>query len=354
MLMTACQTVSTGINKLGYQKIDEANAKIAQIEKNAQAQQDALSRKWQEDLNKAIQLQTDKMQGAADQLFASEFAYSLNPNPDRNAVVINFHVKSAVDYIRLAPSPSAVAKYMQEVKDELNEAKTSIVDLQKKYDAEHVKAETLEIEKQKVEAEIKTIAQQKIDVEKAKNDEITVINAAKDKTAKELLDKQQDDLNKANDHKQLVKTLMYWTGAIALAALIASIYLPVMKSESITLAAILGAITVALPFVELWMIGLGAGLVIVGLIGWMIYKHNNQLVAKDKLLATEKTISSNLVNVIQDVKEKSKDLYDTQIKPSLEEWNTKYIKHEDGTTTKVVDKAVTQAIDAKLVEAQRL
>ena len=38
VFFTSCSTLGTGINKLGYEKIDDANTKIAQIETQKDAQ----------------------------------------------------------------------------------------------------------------------------------------------------------------------------------------------------------------------------------------------------------------------------------------------------------------------------
>jgi hypothetical protein len=353
LALGGCQVMDTGFNKLGYQKIDEANAKIAQVEADAQRKQDELNSKLATENAKVLSTQTSQMQGAVDELFAANYAFTLNPNPDRNAIVVNYHVKGAADYLDLSPSAAAVAKHLVEVKQELDEAKTSIADLEKKYQTEKEKADALAKQKADAEAEKARIEKEKLDVEKEKNDKVAELQLVKDKEVKHVLDAQQKKLDDDNARKALVQKLMYWSGAIAVLALIAAVFAPVFKKESATIAGIMGAVTVALPFIEPWMVGIGLASILALFIGWMVMKHHKELSVREKALELESKVNKNLVNVIQDVKDKSKEVFESHLKPALEDWNTTVKQNPDGSIIKVADKEVMDAIDSKLIQSDR-
>lgn len=346
LTLTSCTTVQHGINKIGYQKIDEANSKIAQVEASSAQKQTELQNQLNQENAKILKVYIDQAQGAVDELFAAHYGYILNPNPDRSATVIDFHIQGAQQFLKLAPTPAAIQKHLVEVKQDLDITKTSMADLQKKYDAVKVQADVLEKQKQETITQIDIITKEKTDVEKKKNDDIKKIQADKDIATKGVLDAAQAKIDNDNKQKELIKRLMYWTGALAVIAMIAAVYIPLMRREAGVVALILGGVTVALPFLEAWHVAAAGAVAIVSLIAWMIYKH-------DKQLTSEKTVSNNLVNVIQDVKEKSKEVFDSLVKPSLEQWNTKYVKDSKGNVTTVPDTSVEAAIDQKLVESQR-
>lgn len=353
VLCTGCQTINSGLNKAGYQKIDEANAKIEQVQQNAIKKQDELTAQINAERQKVIDVQQKQKQEAADELFAANYAFSLIPLPNRSDIVINYRVRTAFNYLQMPPSWNKIQATMDQIKADLDEALTKVSDLQKRYEAEKVKAEALQAEKVKAEDTIKVVQEEKVKVEAAKNEEIAAIQRAKDAETKKLLDEQQRQLNDSKERAALIRKLMYFSGAGFIIFLAAAVYAPVYKRESAIIAAILGAVTISLPFLEFWMIGLGAGLVVSGLIIWMIYKHQSTLKKKDAELKQEKTVSGNLVNAFQDIKEKSKEVFDNIAKPALEEWNTKYVKDKDGNVTVVPDESVIKAIDQKLVDSQR-
>jgi len=353
MLGSGCHVIDFSLNKVGYQKIDTVNAKIEQVETEAAKKQKELENKLHAQFNGVIEVQNAKLQGAANELFAANYAHTLNLTPDRNSIVVNYHVKTAQEYVKLPPTMEAVQKYLIEVKDELDETRTSLSDLQKKYEIEKVKADKLESTKNEFLAQIEQIKKDKLAIESEKNDIIKNLQKEKDIALKELLSKQQEELDNAKDTKDLIRKIMYFTGALALIALLAAIYIPLMRFESGLTAAILGVVTISLPFVTPLIVGLIGGGSILGLVSWVIIKHNIDIKKKEKIIETEQRVGSNLVNAIQDVKDKAKDVFDSHIKPSLEEWNNIVTTDNHGNITKVKDSEVIKSIDKKLITSNR-
>lgn len=347
---SGCTTLST---RLGYQKLDAVNAKIAALEADSNKKISALSEQIKAKEKEVADIQQNQLQKAADELFLAKYAFTLNLAPDRNSIVVNYHVKSAADYIHLAPSTDVVSQYINIVKTELDETKTSLADLEQKYNIEHDRAEKLASQKTVIENEKNVLFDQKSTIENDRNQKLSELQTIKDDISKNLLNTQQEQIKNEKDRKALIQKLMYYTGGLAVLALIATIYLPVMKSESAILAGVMGAVTICLPFIEPWMLGYTALAAVILLIGWLIYKHHSSIKSNQSIITLESKVSKNLVNAIQDIKEKNEEVYTKYIKPVLEEWNTTVTHNADGTTTKTTDTEVTKAITSKLIESDR-
>lgn len=138
------------------------------------------------------------------------------------------------------------------------------------------------------------------------------------------------------------REIMIWCGIGAALAMVGAVYSPVGKGGLALISGILGFVAVAIMYIEPWMV-LTVGLVgAFAALGYMLYKHH-----------IAETSNDNIINAIQDVKEKSNDSYSV-IKQSLLEWNTKYQKNKLGELEEVADKKVMDYIDNKLAEYGRL
>jgi transcription initiation factor TFIIIB Brf1 subunit/transcription initiation factor TFIIB len=75
---------------------------------------------------------------------------------------------------------------------------------------------------------------------------------------------------------------------------------------------------------------------------YVLYKHH-----------IAETSNDNIINAIQDVREKSGESY-TALKQSLKEWNTLYKKDASGNLIEVPDKRIEDYVSKKLAEYGRL
>lgn len=150
---------------------------------------------------------------------------------------------------------------------------------------------------------------------------------------------------KAENIERLKKQLMLWCGIGAVLAIVGMIYSPVGKGGLGTIAAILGAATIIIPFIQAWMIWivLGVGLLAaIGVGASFLYKHN----------LAEKT-NDNLIHAIEDTKQKAGATVE-DLKTNLKEWNTIYAKSKAGEVITKADTAVENYIKTKLMKSGRL
>ena len=133
-------------------------------------------------------------------------------------------------------------------------------------------------------------------------------------------------------------------GAISLIALIAAIFLPVMKKEAGILSAITGGIALLVPFLEPIHLNIIYGLGLAYL-AFVIVRKQLKSNKEDEL---KTKINNNLINAIQDIKETKPDIF-KEIAPVIAERNTVYT---DG-NNKVQDQAVVEHIDAVLRDYER-
>jgi hypothetical protein len=118
-----------------------------------------------------------------------------------------------------------------------------------------------------------------------------------------------------------------------------AIYSPIGKQGFAIGGVVLGGATVAIPYIEGWMIAVA--ILVVALIGAAIAAVKFNLLNK---------ANTNMVHAIQDDIEQGS----TTIKSNLKAWNTKYVKNGDGTVTEVPDAGVEGVIKSKLMEVGRL
>jgi len=136
--------------------------------------------------------------------------------------------------------------------------------------------------------------------------------------------------------------LMIACGAAAVLCLLGAIYSPVSKGTLGLLSAVFGGATVAIPFIEGWMVLVAVlGLLAVA-IGKFLYDHN---------IATN--VNKNLIGAVQDTKEKDPETY-AKLQPTLQSWNTTYVKDAIGNTVSKIDSKAEAYIEQLLMHSGRL
>lgn len=353
LLITGCKSIDTGFNKLGYQKIDEANKKISSIQYESNNKLLEIQRQKDIETKKFIEALNNQMQGAADELFAANYAFSLNLKPDRNSIVVNYHVRSATEYLKMPPSVEAVNKHLSEVSRELDETKTTLNELNSKYLEQVSKADQIIKDKNEIVNRNIKLEQDKILAEKERDEKIKIIQDQKDADAQKILDAQQQALNESKDREKLIRKLTIGAGIISVIFLIIAVYLPAFRKESAIISGIMGGVAISLPFIEPWMVITALSIIFFGLLIWVGIKHVLSSKNTQKIVDIESRVSKNLVNVIQDIKDKNRDVFDNHIKPVLEDWNTIVTKNKDGSITKIKDTEVEHVIDEKLISSDR-
>ncbi len=317
-----------------------------QLEKLRIEQAQAISNEVEKISNQkgeVIAAQENQMQVAVNSLYGANLAFDYYIDPTRLDIIINNRVKEAQIALGLKPTYEAIVRETERLRNELDETKTSMEQLRRNHQ------EAIEENKKIADEKIKQqqlVTQMQNDLEKTRREYDSLINEKQDELNtlnNEIIALERKRADESAARERLLKKLMMICGGLALLCLIGVIYSPVEKRTLGLLAMILGGITVAIPFIQPWMIVTAGGIILAVIVAKILYTLN-----------ISKKANANLVNAIQDTREKQPAVYAETIKPSLVEWNTRYVKKSNGNIVKEVDTAVETHIEEILAENNRL
>ncbi len=277
-----------------------------------------------------------QLAAAAGAFYAQDLLYQSIPSPIRRDIVM--HMVGEEGWAALShrlPTYETMQKINERLKNDLDETKTSLADLQKT----HLAAMT---DAAKVSDAAKAAAGKLADLEKAKSDMEADYKGklAKKEGERAALADQRADLEKARSDdaaaiQAMKMKLSLIAGGLALACIAGAIYSPVGKGGLAVFGAICGLASVGIWYIT-GPVVLGAVVIgVVAVAGWGLYKHN----------ASDKTVSA-LTGYLHDKGQLAE--------ADLAAWTTKYVKNKDGTVVTVPDKAVQAAITDKLVSTNKL
>ena len=278
VVMIGCHSLTDkALSKVGYQNIDQANQQIQAVRQDAANQISSNNKQMKDEEDKIKQLEIDKEQNASNFLFAAEFAITTIPEPlNRTDLVIDTNIKSASAFLP-PPTATSIQNTLIEIKKELNEQITSNADLTKKLQDAQTQAKILSDEQKNAQDVISTLKTSNNQIKEATDSKVNLLQAAKDTVEKNLLSKQQEALDHAEDKKAMDMKLMWGSGILAALCIAASIWLPVFKRQSIEGAVLFGFITVAIPYITPTIL-LCVGIVIVlAIVAEMGMQHNNAI-----------------------------------------------------------------------------
>jgi hypothetical protein len=338
-----------------YMKKTEAEAKIAQLEKDHQKALSDNAEKITTTQTKVIGGKDEQLQAGADAMYSITQVTALPFQPGSFEFI---RARSVEGFTAMGKPPTI--KEIIEGGERIRKYLTTyasmnpidIAKLQKEHDeavkqngilVETTKAAEKAVEVAKAE---KLVIEQKYitDNTKAQTD-LNMANNNVIEKEKERALAAEEAKKKVEDWKAAIRQIMLWSGIASALCLVGAIYSPVGKGGLTTLAAVFGAITIALPFITptiIWIFLGVVGLTIVGVTWVFLYKHN----------LAEKT-STNLVNAIQDTKEHAAPTIDV-LKNNLSAWNTKYVKDETGNSITKIDTSVKTYIEEILKKSGRL
>lgn len=330
-----CQSIQRRLTAL-FTNQAQTEQQIADIKKEYEGKIEAKEKEVSQAKDRVIAGKDAQMKEAANAMFGANSVFQLIPTPVRTDLMINNFVNEGWKSLgNTAPDYPTLVKINERIKKELDEKVTTLADLQ----ANHLK----------VMAENQILVDQTRTSEKALKEAETAQRELESKFSKELTTKQNELLaikdkliavekERADEREalQALKTkISVILGIVALAALAATIYLPVFKTESGLFGAACAAAAVGIWWIQPWMCAAAVGVALVGLLLWMALKHNKETKA-----------ATGVYRAIQSIKDTSKEEYDKVIKPKLEQWITTY----DKTGKAVPDKAAQQLIDQRLME----
>lgn len=317
--------------RAGYKKLDIANKELAALRVTQAEEMKTKVTEVSVAKDTVIQSQAKALQFVADKLFIVDVAFNYyDPKLLKGLdIFINTKVKEASSVLPTGPTADAVIEENNKLRKALVDTQESIAQLKeenriaseagKKYKADLLVA-TNDLAKKGDEIKELEVKQKVVVAEKLeKINELTT----------EVANGERDRANTAQSKERRDRWMMSVTGIAFLICLGLAIYSPVYKGKFGLAAGVLGLVTLAIPFIEWWMI-LGAFVIIGAAVYFAMREHH---------VATR--TNESLVNVVQDKKDKDPEAYKDELKPLLEEWNSIYTK----TGEKIQDKAVTDYIE---------
>ena len=352
LLFMGCSILDSIALKAGYKDLNKANIEL-------KAKQDELSQVKLDSI-KAINDAKDQVVKQKDMQYTqlydnftntSSWVYGtwisaqLNQSkyPSRLADIIFLKSDSALKF-SLGPTKEAIIAQNQSLIDELNEQKTTNIQLQAKYDKvaqvaqdaqQKLKDDDLAvINAQKNADKIKLDKQAEID---AKQKDVDAAQIAKSKAEDEVRTSQAKslaDIKKEQNVKHIIEISLL---ALATLFILGAVYGPInLKLESAGGGAACLGLVFLVSFIEPWMIFVAFG-VIIAIVGISMYiKHNK-----------ESKLNTNLVGAIQDVKTEANDVYNNTIKPKLQDWMKDTPKLSDEVDKKLVQLNLVNKSDIK-------
>ena len=340
-LLTSCSTIQTMIEKSTRAGLVSLENKQKEMEQRYSVEKENAVNEVIVSKDAVIKKQEDQLQSAANSLYGADLAYKAYSNPARLDIIINNRVTEASSVIKKSPTYEAMKEENLRLVKEMDETKTTLAQLQSEH--EKVKKEKENIAKEKEDAVVKSNQASK---------DLENINKKHDAEAKALAEEignkkneiiaQQDKQKEKDKELAHIKTkISTICGIISLLCLAGAVYSPVFKSKFALMAGIVGLCSIGIWFVEPWMVAVGFGVILIGILGFFAWEYH----------VADKT-ADNLVNHIQDIKE-NPDIPDdvkSIIKQSLKEWNSKYT----GSKISKADDAVEKYIESKLKDYGRL
>lgn len=344
LFLAGCTTTNVA-DRFGYEKKSNIERRLneakEEYEKRLKEQEITISNKKDE----IIASKQDQITAASNSFYAADLVFETIVSPVRTDIITNNYVNegwAALGY--QMPTYEKMMEINQRLKDELDEAKTSLEDLKKTNDriigenkelADKTSKLNVQLEEEKRRAnEIKEEYHEKI---QKLNNELNEANAK----IISLERKRADD----SDAIKAAKTKLSWgAGVLAALCIIGAVFSPLFKEKFGLGAFIFGLAAVGIwyltPLVVLTFLGAGFALIV----GWTLLNHNKTT----KTLSKEKETATDIYRAIQRFKESRPEEYKF-LKPILEDANTKYVD-KNGAIVKELDAERIQFIDKRLAD----
>lgn len=301
----------------------------------------ALENQQTDILRQIVTVHEAREQAAADSLFKGQVVYSSLKLADisRPTMVMGQSIQQTATQLPPATAAAQAAAF-KALQTELDETKVTTEALRTQYEAELGRARTDGETKTQAliaaKAKIDAIETERVNVLTKARETDATLQATKDK----IQDKDTADARRAAEEAKNVQTIKIRmssiVGGLALLCLAGAIWSPVMKEKFGLGAAILGLASVAIFYIQGWMVALTVGLLIAILIAWAAKNHY-----------IESKTATNLIHAVQEVKDRATDDYNRVLRPHLTEWMKKY----DKSGNKVVDQSVIDHVDQVLMNS---
>lgn len=315
------------------------NAKLAEIEQ-LKAEYSADTAKRVKEVAEAkdlvIQGKDKQIERGAQAMYAADLTFHTIPKPIRTDILVNQYVNEGWTALGKAmPDAATMVQINERLQRELDEKQTSLEQLQKNHQIAVTENQKLVDATKAWEEKLKAAEKQQEVAAKKYQDQIGVKQAEVIGLQEKIIALEKERADTQASIQAIKMKLCMITGALALACLAGSIWSPVFKEKFAVGAAAFGLLSLGILYIQPWHIGVAAGVALLGFAVWMTRDH-----FKEKEAATD------VYRAIESIKNKSKETYNTLIKPELKQWIVKY----DTKGKPVPNTRAEEHIDARLRE----
>ncbi len=311
---------------------------IAALRADYAGKMTALQRETETTTKQLLEAKDAQIAGAAVAFYGQDVVFRSILTPTRTDILShNLSQEGWQALGRVQPTYEAMQKMNERLQKELDETKTSMADLKRSHQQAMAENQALAAATKAFEAKIAAIEARATETERE-------FGAKLDKANGELVAVQSQliavEKARADDRAalQALKTkFSVILGIVALAAIAAAIYSPVLKQECGIFAAVCGLSSIGIWFLQPWHVAVAAGVGILGAGGWVMAKYRK-----------EERVGDALALANQDVKEKDPQLWESTLKPAIEDRLARYRKNKAGKLVTERDPALERHIDEKL------
>lgn len=338
-LLTGCSSIWLGKSYISKQRIELDIARLRSEQLTSLSLQE---NKIKNELGSIISGKVAQMQKVANSLYSADIAFGFYKESTRLDNIIHNRVLESSAAIGLAPTLEAIKEENTRLKVELDENLTSIEQLRATHEAKLKENSELVAATKLHEIKVAELEKEKIEIKDKFTEQINARQEELNGVNNKLLAKEKENGESKKYIEANKRLLMSAAGILAVAALAGCIFSPVFKAELGYFAGIMGAVTIAIPFIQPLHIIIGLVIVII----YVIFKI-------ERKSAISLKTNNNLINTIDEVRTHEPEVYEKSIKTRLKDWNSKYKKIK-GQIIKVKDEAVEKYIEGKLIEKEKI
>lgn len=348
MVLASCNLVDFK-HQSEYIEVKKHEEQLAKLQDSNKKEYDAKVAELSKEKDALVKTKDKQMQEAANKLYGEGLAYASIPESliaseefPRQVIIMHNRATEANAAIGLAPTVEAVKEEAERLKVELDKNRTTIQQLLEKSRGIVEKNKKLveESENQKL---VVTGLENSLSGLKIKHlSEVNRLQAEINEKKNIIIARDQEKLNNAEWERDQKEKMMFISGALALAAIIAAIYVPAFRKQCVLAGIVLGCITFVIMYIQPIHVGIISGICFLILGGWGIIEYRN----REKAIKFEQSVAEDTYRAIQELKTKDPETYDKTIKPALETWHTKY----DANGKAVPDQDAKNHIDSVLIK----
>jgi len=334
----SCKTID-----LGYVKKTEVEKQIATLKTEWNAKLEESNRAISTQKDEIIAAKQTQVQAVANALYGQSIVFKSVLEPTRaDLILMNLSEEGWLALNHLLPDYPTMLAINERIAKELDATKTTLVDLKKSHDAVMAQNQKLVDDTAAKQKALNALEKAQKDAEIAFHKDLDAKQKILDDKNNEIIAQKESDLKSKKARDAQLAKLSWGAGILAALCLAAALFSPVYKTELGIAAAAMAGGAVSIPFVQLYMVLIGFGLIAAAIIIWALRRFH----------VSDKTNNA-LINSLHDIEQNSKDVYDKTVAPTVAAYTTKYTKDAKGNVTTVEDKSITQQIDSKLIATDR-